>query len=338
MDPLTQGVIGAVASQQTAAYRTRRYLVAATLLGFLSGMAPDLDVLVGSDTDPLLSLEYHRHFTHSLIFIPFGGWLCAVFFFFLFSKRIGMTFRHTYLYCLAGCASHGLLDACTSYGTQLLWPFSDARIAWNTISIIDPLFTLPLLLLVIMFAVKKQRRWAVVSLVWVMLYTSFGIVQRERAEHFALQLAQQRGHTPSDISAKPSFANLLVWKIVYTTDDYFYVDAVRTGLEYTHYSGDKIPRLDVQKDFPWLDLSSQQAKDIERFRWFSNGYIALSPYHENRIIDIRYSLLPNQIRGLWGIELSPDKSLDEYVVYVEDHERNSQTFNDLWQMIVGDSK
>lgn len=335
MDPLTQGVMGAVAAQQVSQIKQPKYIVAATVLGLLSGMASDLDVLFRSDVDPLLSLEYHRHFTHSLLFIPFGGLLCAAFFFVVFARRVGLTFWQTYLYCTAAYATHGLLDACTSYGTQLLWPFSDARVAWNTISIIDPLFTVPLLVCIIVAAIRRSRRWSVAALVWVLIYSGFGIVQRERAESFAEQLAQQRGHTPTDISAKPSFANLLVWKIVYTTDDSFYVDAVRTGLGYIHYPGAKVARLHTADDFPWLEPSSQQAKDVERFRWFSNGYIALSPNHPNRIIDIRYSLLPNEIQGLWGVELDANKAVDEHVNYVSDHERDSQTFDRLWKMIIG---
>jgi inner membrane protein len=84
-----------------------------------------------------------------------------------------------------------------------------------------------------------------------------------------------------------------------------------------------------------VDFDSQQAKDIERFRWFSNGYIALSPNFPNRIIDIRYSMLPNEIRGLWGIELNPSAGIDEHVSYKENHERNAGTVKELWAMIKG---
>jgi len=142
MDPLTQSVLGVVASQQFA---KPKCIWAATILGFFSGMAPDIDIFIRSYSDPLIALEYHRHFTHSLIFIPFGSALCAIIFFSVFARHVGMSFRQTYVYCFLGYATHGLLDACTSYGTQLLWPFSDMRVAWDTISIIDPLFTLPLL-------------------------------------------------------------------------------------------------------------------------------------------------------------------------------------------------
>ena len=66
--------MGAAAAQAVA--RPRQVAVAG-LLGALAGMAPDLDVLIRSSVDPLLFLEYHRQFTHSLVFIPLGAALCA---------------------------------------------------------------------------------------------------------------------------------------------------------------------------------------------------------------------------------------------------------------------
>lgn len=134
MDPLTQGALGAALPQATA---NRRQVVAAGLLGFLSGMAPDLDVLIRSAQDPLLFLEYHRQFTHALAFIPIGGLLCALVLHPLIGRRAGLRFRFSYLFCTLGYGTHGLLDACTTYGTLLLWPFSNERIAWHGISIID---------------------------------------------------------------------------------------------------------------------------------------------------------------------------------------------------------
>ncbi len=147
MDPVTQGLLGAALPQAGSKAST---IASAGLLGFLSGMAADLDVLIRSSNDSLLFLEYHRQFTHSLIFIPFGGALCALVLHQLLGRRRGLAFYQSWIFCTLGYATHALLDSCTTYGTQLLWPFSDERIAWNTISIIDPLFTLPLLLAVLL--------------------------------------------------------------------------------------------------------------------------------------------------------------------------------------------
>ena len=72
MDPVSQGVVGA-AFAQAAAKRTTLATVA--WYGALGGMAPDLDVLFQSPTDPILFLEFHRQFTHSLVFIPIGALL-----------------------------------------------------------------------------------------------------------------------------------------------------------------------------------------------------------------------------------------------------------------------
>src|SRR5690606_16352280 len=134
MDPFSQAVLGASWAQSGA---RRVALRDAGLLGAVAGMAPDLDTLIQSRTDPLLFLEYHRHFTHALAFVPLGALVCAALLHPLVRARL--KFRTTYLFCLLGFASHGLLDACTTYGTRLLWPFSDARIAWSIVAVIDPL-------------------------------------------------------------------------------------------------------------------------------------------------------------------------------------------------------
>jgi len=332
VDPLSQGVLGASLPQAST---KPRHAVSAGILGFLAGMTPDLDVLIRSATDPLLFLEYHRQFTHSLIFIPLGGLLCALVLHIAIGRRRGLRFRHTLLFCTLGYATHGLLDACTTYGTLLFWPFSDQRVAWNTISIIDPLFTLPLLFGTVFAALKRQPRYAQVALVWALSYMAMGLWQRDEAQTMGNALAQQRGHTPIRLEAKPSFANILVWKIVYEAEGDFYVDAVRTGFNRQVYPGESIAKLNVDRDFSWLQASTQQAKDIERFRWFSNDYLARDPADENRIIDIRYSMLPNEVVALWSIELNPQASADAHVSYHVHRDRDTAAVKQLWSMLLG---
>ena len=313
VDPLTQGMLGASASLSAS---RRRETVTAVLCGMLSGMAPDLDALIRSADDPLLYLEYHRHFTHSLVFIPIGGLVCAAMLRPLLARRI--PFLRVLLYCTLGFATHGLLDACTTYGTLLLWPFSSMRIAWHTVSIIDPLFTGPLLVLVLAGCARKRRALGLAALAWALLYLGFGAAQRARVEAIGHELAQSRGHQPLRLAAKPGFANLLVWKLVYETADGFHVDGVRAGREVTIYPGGRIPALDVARDLPWLPSDSQQARDIERFRWFSNNYLALDPDRANFIIDIRYSFVPNEIEALWGISLAVDAKPQAHVTFLWD--------------------
>ncbi len=332
MDPLTQGTLGAALPQAST---SGRLAGSAGLLGFLAGMAADLDVLIRSSTDPLLFLEYHRQFTHSLIFIPIGGAICALVLHQLLGRRRGLSLAQSWLFCTLGYATHAVLDACTTYGTMLLWPFSDQRFAWNTISIIDPLFTLPLLAAVI-FAARLQKpslaRW---GLAWAVGYMALGLVQRDAAVQMGHELAAQRGHQVLRLEAKPSFANILVWKTVYETEDHYYVDAVRAGIRPRVFGGSSVEKLVLDRDMPWLEPGSQQARDVERFRWFSNGYIARDPVYSNRVIDIRYSLLPNEIDPLWSIELVPGAGQRDHARYRTHRDGGSERASALWEMIIG---
>ncbi|UCG73825.1 MAG: metal-dependent hydrolase [Chromatiales bacterium] len=335
MDPISQGVLGASVPQ---AVSRKTHLAAATLFGALAGMAPDLDNLIRSDTDPLLYLEFHRQFTHSLIFIPIGALICAAVFYTLFARRWQLSFKLTYLFCFLGYATHGLLDACTSYGTQLLWPFSTERFAWNTISIIDPMFTLPLVALVITGVWRKNPRFGQLALCWVVIYQGFGFFQHQRVATAGAELAAQRGHTPLRMEVKPSFGNLLLWKVIYEIQAGYYTDAVRAGPELTLYPGEFIPRLEVGRDLPWLDPDSQQARDLERFAWFSRGFLSLDPDNPLRVTDMRYSLVPNEATGMWSIWLDRDAKKTDHVIITPDRDtsgpRRAKFARMLWNELL----
>ncbi len=315
MDPLSQAVLGASLSQSVC--RNKEQIKQASWIGALSGMAPDLDIFIRSASDPILFLEYHRQFTHSLIFIPVGALLCALVYYLLsgyirssvkwnsLRSANQLAFKQVYLYAFAGFATHGLLDACTSYGTQLFWPFSDYRVAWNIVSIIDPLFTLPVLVLVLLAYFRKSMTFAYVAFIFAVLYLAAGFVQKQRAEAALEVLVAERGQQAERVHVKPSFANRHVWKMIYEYDGRYYVDAVRLLDTVKVIPGTSIQKLNVAEDFPWLPAESVQAQDIERFRWFSDDYLAVSPDNDNLIMDMRYSFVPNQIHAMWGIEVNP---------------------------------
>ena len=330
MDPLSQAAIGAAASQSSSAAATVRH---ALWIGALAGMAPDLDVFIRSDQDPLLFLEYHRQFSHSLFFIPVGALFCAITFY-PFAKN-NLSFRAVWCLAMLGYGTHGLLDACTTYGTQLLWPLTDARFAWHNVSVIDPLFTLPLMGLVIASAVRRRAHLAVWGLCWAVLYLSLGVVQNYRALDAAKQLVISRGHDPVRLEVKPGFANLLLWKAIYEHDDQYYVDAVRVGATSTYFPGTSTPKLEVAKNFPWLDKETQQARDIERFRWFSDDWLAIDTHNPNLIVDMRYSQLPNTIKGLWGISLSTKASDEAHITWTSLRQTSQTEVKALWRQIRG---
>ena len=151
MDPLTQCLLGGALAQSAANRKETRLALA---IGFIAALPADADILIRAGGDPLLNIEYHRHFTHALIFIPVGALLVASVLWLLLRKRIG--FKRIYVYALLGYATSGLLDACTSYGTHLLWPFSDERIAWSIIAIIDPVFSL-ILIIALVFGFRYRK-------------------------------------------------------------------------------------------------------------------------------------------------------------------------------------
>ncbi len=331
MDPLSQAVLGASLSQSLAKkYSTQ---LSAMLVGALAGMAPDLDAFIYSNTDPLVYLEFHRQFTHSLIFIPLGALICAlVFYYFWFNRqwsKVKLSFLQVYFFSFLGYATHGFLDANTSYGTQLLWPFSNERFAWHNISIVDPLFTLPLLILIVISVYRKTSRYAKIAFVYAMLYLSIGLIQQQRAEQSLAELAQQRGHTIERLLVKPSFGNRHVWKMLYEHDGRYYVDAVKLLWNRQYIKGGSIKKLNLEQDIPYLLEHSQSAKDIERFRWFSNDFLALNPNNNNQITDVRNSMLPNSTQLLFGIELDREKlengDLKAHVDFIANNKINKKT-------------
>ena len=309
MDPISQGTVGAAFAQSTA---NKKNILRIGIIGFLAGLAPDLDVLIRSSNDPILFLEYHRQFSHSLFFIPFGSLIVALLIFRLVKGSMG--FKTVYVASFLGYATHGLLDACTSYGTQLFWPFSNERVTWNNISIVDPVFTVPIVILIGIAIATKKRIFSLFAIGWIAFYLSLGFVQYERALSAAMELADSRGHNAQRLTLKPSFGNLILWKSIYQHEETFYVDAIRTVQSSTWCLGESIRIFDYQYHLPNLDKDSQQAKDIERFRWFSQDYLG---YDEEKklVTDIRYSMIPNQIKPMWGLVIDDQLGKNEHAIW-----------------------
>ena len=309
MDPLSQGAVGAAFAQSSA---NKKNIFKIGVIGFLAGLAPDLDILIKSSTDPILFLEYHRQFTHSLFFIPFGSLIVALMLF-PFVKS-SMSIKTVYYASLLGYATHGLLDACTSYGTQLFWPFSNERVTWNNISIVDPLFTIPVVILVVIAIKTKKKIFSFFSIGWIIFYLSLGFIQYERALLAAVELAQVRGHSPERLTLKPSFGNLILWKSIYQHKETFYVDAIRVAQSSTWCTGESIRVFDYQYHLPNLEKESHQKKDIERFRWFSQDYLGYDK-ERNIVTDVRYSMIPNQIAPMWGLMIDEQRGVNDHAIW-----------------------
>ena len=329
MDPISQGTVGAVFAQSAA---NKNNIAIIGVVGFFAGLAPDLDVFIRSSTDPVLFLEYHRQFTHSLFFIPFGALIVSVFLFPLVRKSL--SFKATYVASFLGYATHGLLDACTSYGTLLFWPFSNERITWNNISIVDPLLTIPAIILLVVAVKTSRRLFSFFAVGWIVFYLALGLVQYERALSAGLKLAQLRGHSAERMTLKPSFGNLILWKSIYQYEDRFYVDAIRAGRVLTWCFGESIKIFDYQYHLSDLEKNSQQMRDIERFRWFSQDYLGFDG-DKNLVTDVRYSMIPNQIAPMWGLVIDEWKSTNEHAVWWTSRDLNDESLSLFAEMLFG---
>ena len=334
MDPLTQGLLGAGLA---ASFAKKDKLKLAAICGALGGMAPDLDVFIRSSTDQLLFIEYHRHFTHSLAFVPFGGLIVAAFLYLFFRNK--ESFKHVYIFATLGVLTHGLLDACTSYGTRLLWPFSDFRVSWNIISIIDPIYTITLLVFLVLALFRKSPLLMRVGLVLSFLYMAFCFIKHEKVKSFIADIAKDRGHEVERILLNPTIGNNILWRSVYQSGGNYYIDAVYMPSFATPImqEGMKIKVINKETVFPELGASSVQREGIRRFSYFSQDYIYIHPDHENMIADLRYGTLPYDDKSLWGIKVDLDQP-EKHVTFGNLRNINDKHYDEFWLMLNGKFK
>ena len=329
MDLITQGLAGAVVAQAGASPERTRL---AAGVGFFAGLLPDVDILIRSSADPLLNLEYHRQFTHSLFFVPVGALLAALLLWTVLRRKAG--FATLYGFALLGYLPGGLLDTATTYGTQLLWPFSEARISWNIISIIDPVFT-GVLLVGLLFGLRRRSPLpARVSILLALLYLGMGVWQRGRVQQFTARLAAQNGHVPERMEIKPTLGNLLLWRSIYESGGVFHVNAVRAGLWSTRpYPGGSIARVEPQQ-LDQYPPTSVAGEDIRRFAKFSDGYLVWHPTRPDVLGDLRYALRPDSTEPLWGIVLHPGQ-IHRHVAFATFRDLNPATRKAFFDMLLG---
>ncbi len=286
MDPLTHAIAGATLGWVV----THRHLgKRALVVGAIAALVPDADVLIRSASDPLLAIEHHRGFTHSLLFTPIGALLVAL----PFRRQL----RWTWLGAMVAWLSHALLDASTTYGTQLFWPFSRHRVGLDLISIIDPIFTI-LCVVGLIAAWRTRQRFATIALACALLWLVLGLVQRERAEAAQERLAKERGDPRTRGAVFPTIANRVVWRSLYATDDRtLRIDRIR------------IPWFGAATITPVASVrhitDTRSSHDLARFAWFSDGWMATDPTDATIIGDARYSMFADRYVPVWGIRLEP---------------------------------
>jgi membrane-bound metal-dependent hydrolase YbcI (DUF457 family) len=141
MDTITHGIVGSLLAKGFFSDRGGRV---ATFAATAGAMFPDVDVVREVfSSDPLAVVRYHRGITHSWFGLPFFAVILAWLTRWLARKRGIESPSVGFLAVVYGVAiaSHILLDGMTSFGTMMWTPFSQTRVAWDFLFIVDFSFT-----------------------------------------------------------------------------------------------------------------------------------------------------------------------------------------------------
>ncbi len=330
MDPVTHGIVGATCSQFFSDKETIR---TASVIGFISALAPDLDVFLGSDLDPLSTIELHRHFTHSVLFTPIGALIVSGLLWWFVRKKL--SFKATYLFSLAGYATAGLMDYITSYGVYLFWPVLDDRFSLSIVSVFDPLLTLGVLILFSFAIYQKKKKLSIATIAWLFLYLSFAMLQQSRVEHAALSAIPEASQSETKLIMKPTIGNQLLWSVRFMKEDELCSMGVRSGIfsESKIYLGECKSLLDWETEYESFSETILY-DDIRRFSELSDGYLVRHPNHPEVIGDGRYSMLPTTVSPLWGITIDTTKT-SQHVAFDSYRDTSPETRESFLEMLFG---
>ena len=338
MDSLTQIVLGASVGELILGKQVGRR---AALWGGMIGTLPDLDVVSRVFTGELEYLVAHRGVTHSLLFCvvaaPIMGWLIHR----LYRERWATTRGWTWLafWCLL---THTLLDCFTSWGTQLFYPISDYRVAWSTISVIDPLYTIPFMgCLIVALSLKNEngwrRFWNKAGLVISSCYLLLTITNKFVVNAVMANELHRQGKSVMAYETYPSMFNNALW---------YGVAREPSGINIGYYS---LFNTDNQVSFTYMPvryrLSSEEENSYvgDRMKWLSKGYFRVEERGGKKYWqDLRFGL-----KDFWEESPIPEVPLFEYeMIYKGDslvdihqispnmNELGGVSFSKLWDRML----
>ncbi|OZV70145.1 metal-dependent hydrolase [Winogradskyella aurantia] len=294
MDSLTQIVLGAACGEATLGKKIGNK---AMLFGAIGGTIPDLDVIVGRliYRNEIHALVFHRGFMHSFLFAFIGafafGWL--VFKLYDKGKRTGTTVLKDWIGLFFWALfTHPILDSFTPYGTQLFAPFSNYKVAFNNIAVVDPLYTVPFIvpLIMAMFYKRTHQRRRHLLFIGVGLSSIYMIAtlfNENYVETIFEQSLKDNKVMYERFQVQPTIFNNVLWYGVAETRSFYYFGF------FSHF--------DKEKNFKnWARIEKHhgllpmQHKDLALLAWFSNDYYNITATNEEDeyiFDDLRYPLL-----------------------------------------------
>ena len=300
MDSLTQIVLGAAVGE---AVLGRKVGNKAMLYGAIAGTIPDLDVLSGHFTDTVTAIEWHRGFSHSLFFslffAPIFGWIIAK-----VEKKANTSWKDWTLLMFLGLFTHPILDAFTTWGTQLFWPFK-IRLAFQNIFVIDPLYTLPFLIFLILAMLEKRtspkrRKFNILGLTVSSCYLVLALFLKGLAYKTFVESLKAQHITYEQISVRPTPFNTILWTANIDVGDAYLVG------NYSFFDAEPIQFVTYPKNHKLLgDLVTNEK--VKRLINITKGWYTITQTG-NRLFfnDLRFGLLsldPEETRFAFSYEL-----------------------------------
>lgn len=339
MDSITQATLGAAVGEallgKKAGYRAAAW-------GAVLGTLPDLDILINPFVDAVNELYFHRNFTHSIIFAlataPVFGWLID-----RFHIKLEVGWLRWANLSFWVIFTHILIDLPTTYGTQILQPFTNHPYALDSIFIIDPMFTLPLLTGLIGALVLRRSRPDTASLLnqaglaIATLYMLWGIGIKSHVHSvFQESFKNQYGYF-EQIKSTPNGPTTFLWNGYIIKQDTLYHSLYSIFDESTDLQFEKIPRNSH------LIQPFEGDRAYEALMWFSRGYYSMEETDEEDLIlyDLRFGRddlwLSDTGDYVWGNRIILDENGDAetFEAYLPSFDVRSRNLKAFWHRIWG---
>ena len=302
MDSLTQIVLGASVAEATLGKKIGNKAI---VLGAIAGTIPDLDIVTRFFVDDLTASVMHRGFSHSLLFpfiaAPILAWVLKK----IYSSHTNVSFKDWFKMFFLAIITHPLLDAQTTWGTQLFWPF-EWRVAIENIFIIDPIYTLPFLTFLVLTAFqdrlsKKRKLYNSLGLIISSAYLLLTLSFKGIAHYKIAKALEENNIEYKDINTRATYFNSILWSSQIELEDSYI---------FTYYSlFDKSVPVFTKK-FPKNHNMLQpfiDEKKIQQLIILSNGHYLLTK-ENNELIFWNLKL------GLKGFDENASPYIWSYVI------------------------
>lgn len=326
MDSVTQLLLGAAVGEASAGRQIGRR---AALWGAVCGTLPDLDVFIPLG-DAVSDFTYHRSASHSLLVLavitPLIVWLIK--------KLHPDTSEHNrrlYAMVYLVFATHVLLDSFTVYGTQIFWPVLTTPMTWSTIFIIDPAYTILLLIgvLTVLFSSNKAFGHAVnfTGLAISSAYLLWSLSVKLHVDAIAHKALEKQRINVSSVLTTPTPFNTLLWRVLAVNEEHYYEGYYSIFDEAENIHFEQYPRS--------LNLLQSIGDNIsvQRLQWFTKDFYAAFLQQDHMVVtDLRMGLEPDYVFSFKVAKISnphPQAILPQRVKT----ERNLQRLKWVWARI-----